>query len=245
MLFVFSKTKLLFKNLYFFVKNKGYDMLSFMCLFFISTKLSTSFNVFKIDFPIEITTFTDIPGQTGLGSSSAFAVGLVNALHALKGEMVTKHAIASEAAHIEVDLLGRSMGKQDHFASAYGNLNVFTFNPNETVLVEPVLYESSSKKAIEKKINLVSNNIDLIKRKKDLLYNKRRKYGIDMMKINHAGEISAQYLYYGQSYLIKEKYIKLFLLHSGKEEKKHLFWCLHYLSKMKSHKSKLYFIWKK
>lgn len=111
-------------------------------------------NIFKIDFPLEITTFTDIPGQTGLGSSSAFAVGLVNALHALKGEMVTKHTIASEAAHIEVDLLGRSMGKQDHFASAYGNLNVFTFNPNETVLVEPVLYESSTKKAIEKNLLL-------------------------------------------------------------------------------------------
>jgi D-glycero-alpha-D-manno-heptose-7-phosphate kinase len=105
--------------------------------------------MFDIDFPVEITTFTDIPGQTGLGSSSAFAVGLVHALHALKGEMVTKHTLATEAAHIEVDLLGRSMGKQDHFASAYGNLNVFTFNPDETVIVEPVLYDSSIKKAIE------------------------------------------------------------------------------------------------
>jgi len=110
--------------------------------------------MFGIDFPIEITTFTDIPGQTGLGSSSAFAVGLVNALHALKGEMVTKHTLASEAAHIEVDLLGRSMGKQDHFASSYGNLNVFTFNPNETVLVEPVLYEPSTKKDIQNNLLL-------------------------------------------------------------------------------------------
>ena len=110
--------------------------------------------MFGIDFPIEITTFTDIPGQTGLGSSSAFAVGLVHALHALKGEMVTKHTLATEAAHIEVDLLGRSMGKQDHFASAYGNLNVFTFNPDETVLVEPVLYEPSIKKDIENNLLL-------------------------------------------------------------------------------------------
>ena len=110
--------------------------------------------MFGIDFPIEITTFTDIPGQTGLGSSSAFTVGLVHALHALKGEMVTKHTLASEAAHIEVDLLGRSMGKQDHFASAYGNLNVFTFNPDETVVVEPVLYEPSTKKYIENNLLL-------------------------------------------------------------------------------------------
>jgi len=110
--------------------------------------------LFEIDFPIEITTFTDIPGQTGLGSSSAFTVGLVHALHALKGEMVTKHVLAHEAARIEVDLLSRSMGKQDHYAAAYGNLNVFTFNSNEVVSVEPVLYRQESKKSIEKNLML-------------------------------------------------------------------------------------------
>ena len=109
---------------------------------------------FKVDFPIEITTFSDIPGQTGLGSSSSFAVGLVNALHALRGEMVTKHTLASEAAHIEVDILGRAMGKQDHFAAAYGNLNVFTFNPDESVTVEPVLYRPEIKKSIENNLLL-------------------------------------------------------------------------------------------
>jgi len=110
--------------------------------------------MFGIDFPIEITTFTDIPGSTGLGSSSAFAVGLVHALHALKGEMVTKHMIASEAAHIEVDILGRAMGKQDHYASAYGNLNVFTFTSDEVVSVEPVLYKHKAKKHIESNLML-------------------------------------------------------------------------------------------
>lgn len=109
---------------------------------------------FKIDFPIEITTFSDIPGQTGLGSSSSFAVGLVHALHALRGEMVTKHTLASEASHIEVDILGRAMGKQDHFAAAYGNLNVFTFNPDESVTIEPVLYRPEIKKSIENNLLL-------------------------------------------------------------------------------------------
>jgi D-glycero-alpha-D-manno-heptose-7-phosphate kinase len=110
--------------------------------------------MFGIDFPLEITTFTDIPGSTGLGSSSAFAVGLVHALHALKGEMVTKHMIASEAAYIEVDILGRAMGKQDHYASAYGNLNVFTFTSDEVVSVEPVLYKQKAKKHIESNLML-------------------------------------------------------------------------------------------
>jgi D-glycero-alpha-D-manno-heptose-7-phosphate kinase len=110
--------------------------------------------MFNIDFPLEITTFTDIPGSTGLGSSSAFAVGLVHALHALKGEVVTKHVIASEAAHIEVDILGRAMGKQDHYASAYGNLNIFTFTSDEVVSVEPVLYKYEAKKIIESNLML-------------------------------------------------------------------------------------------
>ena len=110
--------------------------------------------MFGIDFPIEITTFTDIPGQTGLGSSSAFAVGLVHALHAIKGEMVSKNAIAATAAHIEVDILGRSMGKQDHYASAYGNLNTFTFNKDETVIVEPVLYRPEVRSLIEENLHL-------------------------------------------------------------------------------------------
>ena len=110
--------------------------------------------LFGIDFPIEITTFADIPGQTGLGSSSAFAVGLVHALHALKGEMVSKNTIAATAANIEVDILGRSMGKQDHYASAYGNLNTFTFNKDGTVNVEPVLYRPEVRDLIEKNLNL-------------------------------------------------------------------------------------------
>ncbi|SVD20980.1 uncharacterized protein METZ01_LOCUS373834, partial [marine metagenome] len=83
--------------------------------------------------PIELTTFSDIPSGTGLGSSSSFSVGLVNALHALSGDRVTKYQLASEAAAIELDVLQRDMGKQDHFAAAYGSFSVYTFNPDETV----------------------------------------------------------------------------------------------------------------
>ena len=64
----------------------------------------------EIDFPLEVTTFADVPANTGLGSSSAFAVGLLHALFALKGEMVKKSTLASMAAHIEVDILERNIG---------------------------------------------------------------------------------------------------------------------------------------
>ena len=106
----------------------------------------------EIDFPIEISTFADIPPQTGLGSSSAFCVGLLHALFALKGQLVTKYQLASKAAELEVDILGRTMGKQDHFISSYGNLNVFTFHPNEKVTVEPVFYQNKTREALEKNL---------------------------------------------------------------------------------------------
>lgn len=104
---------------------------------------------FKIDFPIEISTFADIPPNTGLGSSSAFTVGLLSAIYALFGKIVTKYQLAAEAAEIEVDILKRNIGKQDHFACTYGNLNIFTFLPNETVEVEPVFYKVETLKAIQ------------------------------------------------------------------------------------------------
>jgi D-glycero-alpha-D-manno-heptose-7-phosphate kinase len=110
--------------------------------------------LFEIDFPIEITTFSDIPGSTGLGSSSAFAVGLVHALHALKGKHATKHTLALEAGSIEVDILKRTMGKQDHFASAYGDLNIFTFKSDETIEVEPVFYSREVRDNLERNLML-------------------------------------------------------------------------------------------
>jgi len=96
--------------------------------------------IFNIDFPIEVTTFADVPAGTGLGSSSSFAVGLVHALSALKGEMITKAELASLAGNIEVDILGRTMGKQDHYAAAYGNINVIKFHTDSSVSIEPVFH---------------------------------------------------------------------------------------------------------
>ena len=106
----------------------------------------------KIDFPLEITTFADVPSQTGLGSSSAFAVGLLNALYALQGIRRTKYQLASQAAEIEIRKLDRKIGCQDHFAAAYGGFNVFKFYPNLQVEVFPVY----RKKSI---VNEIQNNL--------------------------------------------------------------------------------------
>ncbi len=94
---------------------------------------------FKVDFPIEITTFADIPAGTGLGSSSSFAVGLINAVSALKGERMTKYELAEMGARIEVDILKRNMGKQDHYPAAFGGMNKISFFKDESVRIEPIL----------------------------------------------------------------------------------------------------------
>lgn len=89
----------------------------------------------EIQDPIDISTIADIPAGTGLGSSSTFAVALLHALHEFKGERVTPAQLVVEAAHIEIDVLQRPMGKQDHCAAAFGGLNLFTFLPDEDVKV--------------------------------------------------------------------------------------------------------------
>ncbi len=108
----------------------------------------------NIDFPIEITTFADIPANTGLGSSSSLIVGLLNALYAMKGEFVTKYTLATQAAEIEVDILKRSIGKQDHFNAAYGNLNTYTFLSNEKVEIYPVYFTKNTIEKLSKNLIL-------------------------------------------------------------------------------------------
>ena len=107
-----------------------------------------------IDFPLEVITFADVPANTGLGSSSAFAVGLLHALFALKGQMTTKSELAQLAAEIEIEILKRNIGKQDHYAASYGNINIFSFHSNGLVSVEPVFYDPAFKEKIESRLML-------------------------------------------------------------------------------------------
>ena len=65
----------------------------------------------------------DIPAQSGIGSSSAFTVGLLNSLYALTGKMITKRQLAMQAIHVEQDLLRENVGSQDQIAAAFGGFN--------------------------------------------------------------------------------------------------------------------------
>lgn len=87
---------------------------------------------------LDINSIADIPSGTGLGSSSAFTVGLLHALYAQAGMFVSKERLAAEACQIEIEELREPIGKQDQYASAFGGINRITFLPNESVVVEPV-----------------------------------------------------------------------------------------------------------
>ena len=106
----------------------------------------------NIDDNIYISTVADAPGSTGLGSSSAFCVGLLNALYAYKGVVVNRNKLAEEAAKIEIEILKRSIGKQDHYAAAFGSINLFKFYDNENVSIMPVDENS-------KNVKLIFNNL--------------------------------------------------------------------------------------
>lgn len=87
-----------------------------------------------INEPIYISTVSDMPQQTGLGSSSAFLVGLLNALYHFKGKQnVSAEQLAEEACQIEIDIMGSPIGKQDQYAAAFGGANVFEFYGDERV----------------------------------------------------------------------------------------------------------------
>ena len=92
----------------------------------------------NIDEPLHISTSADVPAMSGLGSSSSFAVGLLLALHAMHGEDMSAAALAEQACQVELDVLGKPIGKQDQYAAAFGGLNAFHFKPTGRVMVEPI-----------------------------------------------------------------------------------------------------------
>jgi len=89
-----------------------------------------------LDPPLFISTAADLPASSGLGSSSSFAVGLLYALHVMRGEEVSAGQLAEEACHVEMNVLRQPIGKQDQYAAAYGGLNYIVFAPDDHVTLE-------------------------------------------------------------------------------------------------------------
>ena len=151
-----------------------------------------------IDGGIEITSMADIPAGTGMGSSSSFTVGLLNALYAFQGKSISPEQLSQEACKIEISLLKEPIGKQDQYAAAYGGLNYIQFNPGEDVFVNPLVSSREIKEefnnhlmmfftGITRKANsiLKRQNKNIESKKQDL--NKMRELAIEIRRVLDEG----------------------------------------------------------
>jgi D-glycero-alpha-D-manno-heptose-7-phosphate kinase len=93
---------------------------------------------------LEITSMADIPAGTGLGSSGSFTTALLKALHTYKKNLMHPRELAEQACHIEIEVLGEPIGKQDQFIAAYGGLTCFQFLPNDQVLATPLKVDTDT-----------------------------------------------------------------------------------------------------
>ena len=109
----------------------------------------------EVDEPIQISTSADLPAHSGLGSSSSFAVALLNALHTLKNENVSPVQLAEEASSVEIELLGSPIGKQDQYAAAFGGLNLFEFATDGRVSIDPINLSSVEVNALLNKAIMI------------------------------------------------------------------------------------------
>lgn len=104
---------------------------------------------------LEIAHNSDVPAQSGLGSSSTFTVGMLHALHSLKNSMPTKRQLAIEAIHVEQELIGESVGSQDQTAAAFGGLNRIRFDGISTIDVDPIMLSEERLHELQESLLLV------------------------------------------------------------------------------------------
>lgn len=110
---------------------------------------------FNVTYGLDLHYDTDIPARSGMGSSSAFTVGLVNALYGLEGRMVNKKRLATDAIHIEQEMIGEAVGDQDQIAAAFGGLNHITFKKGGGFFVSPVTLSKARKRELESHLVLI------------------------------------------------------------------------------------------
>jgi len=101
---------------------------------------------------LEIVSMADIPSQTGLGSSSSFTVGLLHALYAIQGRVVSAERLAREACEIEIEKLHEPIGKQDQYIAAHGGLQLIRFNPDGSVFADPVVCPPGTKQELNHRL---------------------------------------------------------------------------------------------
>lgn len=113
----------------------------------------------NIDRGIEIHHDGDLPARSGMGSSSAFTVGLLNAIYALSGHIVSKERLSKESIHIEQEMIRETVGSQDQVSVAYGGLNHIIFQTNDEIAVRPITLLPCRKKELNDHLMLFYTGI--------------------------------------------------------------------------------------
>jgi D-glycero-alpha-D-manno-heptose-7-phosphate kinase len=122
---------------------------------------------------VEITSMADIPSKgTGLGSSSSFLVGLLNALYAYKGEHKSAESLAQKACEIEINILKEPIGKQDQYIAAYGGLKYIKFNTDENVFIEPIICKNKFIHELHQNLLLLYTGVT--RKANDILHEQKR-----------------------------------------------------------------------
>ncbi len=117
------------------------------------------FEYFKVNKGLEVHHDGDVPSKSGMGSSSAFTVGLLKSMYALNGKMISKSEVLNKSLYIEQEIIKENVGSQDQTFAAYGGLNLIDFLSNGEIVVNPIIMDQSHLTAFESKFMLFFTGI--------------------------------------------------------------------------------------
>lgn len=130
---------------------------------------------------IEVTSMADVLSGTGLSTSSAYTVGLINALHSYKDEYYSQAQIAEEACDLELNILKEPIGKQDQYGTAIGGLKMIKFLPTDEVKIKPIYLKHDVMVALNNNLMLFYTGIthsasEILKEQSNNIINKKEKF---------------------------------------------------------------------
>lgn len=147
---------------------------------------------------VEIVSTADVPSGTGLGSSSAFTVGLIHTLNCYQGKYISKKDVAAKACEVEIERLGNPIGKQDQYAVACGGLNYITFHKDDTVSIEPVITKRETLEKLQENLIMFYTGIKhnantiLAEQKKNIFQKDKTEKLVQMCKLAKEMKISLE-----------------------------------------------------
>lgn len=139
---------------------------------------------------LEIISMADLPAETGMGSSSSFTVGLLHALHAFQGQVVTAESLAAGACAVEIEKLKEPIGKQDQYIASYGGMQTIRFQPDGHVCVDPVICLSETKRELNRR--LVVFFTGNTRSAREVLTRQRANAGVNIASLRRMCEIACQ-----------------------------------------------------